>query len=259
MLELWIRFARRLLKLPEGDADVAAGDDAHTEVWNPGAGYRRYRLLSFWISGAVSVLGVAGAMVALYVAERQGELSAMDPQVMPWVFAGCGLLLLWLGGVFAFKYATVHLELDMLRYTLTDRVLRLRRGAMNVQEVTLSFANIQNVKYQQGPLQRIFGIGDLVVETAGGGGGATEQAGGAGLGAHHQGLIQGVSEPEKLRETILARVRAVKGAGLGDHADDHATAGASLGTSLGTIDSAEGRALLREIRDGLAAVGRHVG
>ena len=56
----------------------------------------------------------------------------------------------------------------MLRYTLTDRALRLRRGVMRVEEVTLSYVNIQNVKFVQGPLQRYFGIGDpeLLIDEA---------------------------------------------------------------------------------------------
>ena len=38
-----------------------------------------------------------------------------------------------------------------------------------VQEKTMTFSNVQNVSIRQGPMQRLFGIADLEVRTAGGG------------------------------------------------------------------------------------------
>ena len=38
-----------------------------------------------------------------------------------------------------------------------------------MHETTISFENVQNVEVRQGPLQRYFGIADVVVQTAGGG------------------------------------------------------------------------------------------
>jgi membrane protein YdbS with pleckstrin-like domain len=248
MLEAWIRLARKWLKLPPGNPAIPAGDPASVQTWNPAEGYLRYQLLGFWISsiplGLLGLGGFAGAgLLFLLRPETQMPAGLLYTLAVGSVLLGCLFC-----GIVAFRYATVHLELDMLRYTLTDRAIRLRRGVIRVDEVTLSYANIQNVKYVQGPLQRYFGIGDLIVETAGGGMAASPQQAGASL--HHQGLIKGIGEPERLRDLILERVRKVRGAGLGDVGDP------KVRRQPGSLDSPEGRALLAEIRDGLAAINR---
>ena len=65
--------------------------------------------------------------------------------------------------------AALHLRFDTTWYVMTERSLRIRRGIWVIREMTITFENVQNVKVQQGPLQRFFGISSLVVETAGGG------------------------------------------------------------------------------------------
>ena len=66
-------------------------------------------------------------------------------------------------------YVAIHLRYDTTWYVLTDRSLRIRRGIWIIHETTISFENVQNVEVRQGPLQRYFGIADVIVQTAGGG------------------------------------------------------------------------------------------
>lgn len=254
MIDWWIALARRYLNLPEGDPKLP-GDPSKNQTWNPDEKYLHYSLFGFYIGAFFAVpasLFVFVLSIVLFP-EMEKEMSTM------------GALLVCLGlmavGLFIFlsmavSYAIIYLELDMLRYTLTDQVLRLRRGVMKVEEVTLSYINIQNVKFSQGPLQRYFGIADLIVETAGGGKVVNPQQGQA---MHHQGLIKGVSNPEALRDLILERVNAAKGAGLGDDGDDFDEDSRDGGLSGGVLSGAEGRALLREIRDGLKFVNSTIG
>jgi len=251
----WLALPRRLLKLPEGNPPIPHGDPTKVETYNPNESYLHYRMIGFLV-GTVPALGVAvGALVfGFFYEDLLGPNSARD--VPPWLFPLCGVALaLFIVCSLAFSYAVLHLELDMLRYTLTDQALRLRRGVVKLEEVTLSFANIQNVKFDQGPLQRYFGIGDLIVETAGGGAMVNPQQGAA-VGAH-RGLIKGVSYPEELRDTILRRVKQFKGAGLGDRKGKRkpkAQAATSGRAGGGSLTSPAAQALLREIRDGLAAI-----
>jgi membrane protein YdbS with pleckstrin-like domain len=144
-------------------------------------------------------------------------------------------------------YVGIHLRYDTTWYVLTDRSLRIRRGIVVIHETTISFENVQNVEVRQGPLQRYFGIADVIVQTAGGG--ASHSHGkaqaGASLGAH-VGILQGLDDAEAVRDQILASVKRTRAAGLGDehpHAREpvHGIAGAGL--------SAAHLAILREIRD----------
>lgn len=133
----------------------------------------------------------------------------------------------------------IHLRYDTMWYVFSDRSMRLRRGIWVIRESTITFENIQNVKVMQGPLQRWFGIADVVVETAGGGGGAhAEHSGGFGM---HSGVIEGVADAPAIRDAIMNRVRKANTAGLGDESHES--------TSPHGNWSATHIAILREIRD----------
>src|SRR4029077_20010196 len=68
-----------------------------------------------------------------------------------------------------FALAVLRLDFDKRWYVVTDRSLRVREGVLRVSEMTVTFANIQNISVSQGPIQRALGIADLRVDTAGGG------------------------------------------------------------------------------------------
>jgi hypothetical protein len=114
------------------------------------------------------------------------------------------------------SYTLLRLDYDMHWYKVTDRSLRIREGVWFVREMTMSFANIQNISMSQGPLQKYFGVSDLVVESAGGGGGREGQPGQMNL---HRGVFRGVDNAEALREMMLERLRQLKDGGLGEHED----------------------------------------
>jgi membrane protein YdbS with pleckstrin-like domain len=154
-----------------------------------------------------------------------------------WVLIGTGIL----AGLFfvaaMIGYIAIHLRYDTTWYVFTDRSMRLRRGIWIIRESTITFENVQNVKVTQGPLQRFFGIANVVVETAGGGGAHGEH----GTGLSHAGLIEGVAEAAQIRDAILTRVQTNQTAGLGDEGDE--TAERHLAWSPQHL------AVLREIRD----------
>ncbi len=238
------RMFRKLLKLPMGNPTIPTGDPASVQTWNPGPKYLRYRLLSYSLTllptfaVGVAMLGAPLAVVTGFASE--GNLDEFGLMAIMVALGAVGLVslrimigVLWTG-------LRTAIEVDMLRYTLTDQALRLQRGVSKLEEVTLSFANIQNVKLSQGPLQRFFGVADLVVETAGGG--SSHLYG-------HVGLIHGVSQPDELRSLIMERVAAYKGSGLGEKPK-------RLSAPRGGLASPEAAALLAEIRDGLAGLAR---
>ncbi len=87
--------------------------------------------------------------------------------------------------------------------------MRIRHSIWVIQEKTITFDNVQNLAVRQGPVERVFGIGRVIVRTAGGGGG--EGQGGAG---GHTGKIEGVDNAAEIRDLIMDRVRRTKPAGV---------------------------------------------
>jgi membrane protein YdbS with pleckstrin-like domain len=232
---------RKILRLPTGDPPLPDGDPDSVIVWKPGPGYLRYRLSLFFATGAPALLMLIGFLSAGAIgmmAELQGDAPAI---VLAFIGLGLALVVTRILGGAAFGIYRIRLELDMLRYILTDEAVRLRRGVMEIEEITLSLANIQNVKMSQSFWQRLFGVSDLVVETAGGG---TGEVGG------HVGRILGVSEPEVLREAILERARAFKGSGLGQVTRRVSAPSAPTGG----LSSPAAAALLQEIVADLRAI-----
>jgi hypothetical protein len=82
----------------------------------------------------------------------------------------------------------------------------------------MSFANVQQVVVSQGPLQRLLGLGDVKVKSAGGGGDSGHP--------HHQpkddmhtGLFHNVTNASEIRDLIVERLRRFREAGLGDPDD----------------------------------------
>lgn len=139
-----------------------------------------------------------------------------------------------------FGYLAIHLKYDTMWYVMNNRSIRLRRGIWLIRETTITFENIQNVSVHQGPVQRIFGISNVLIETAGGGGAVDPSTG---VQSTHQGLIEGVANPHRIREMIMARLRQSKSAGLGDEDDHHHAC------STTTQFNPQHVALLRDIRD----------
>jgi len=80
---------------------------------------------------------------------------------------------------------------------------------------------VQNITVRQGPLQRILGLADVVVRTAGGGGSSETHGGGGTVGeSMHVGKLRAVDNAEMVRDLILERLRRFRDSGLGDP-DDH--------------------------------------
>ncbi len=136
----------------------------------------------------------------------------------PWVLVVAHVLKIGAVLVFLaqlpFSYAAVRLEYEQHWYIVTDRSLRIRHGLVSVLESTMSFANLQQVVVHQGPLQRLLGLADVRVQSAGGGG---DQHGDKKHGESlHTGIFRGVANATEIRDLILERLRLFRETGLGD-------------------------------------------
>lgn len=166
-----------------------------------------------------------------------------------WFFKAGGLLLYLVQ--IPFTYAMRRLDYETRWYAVTDRSLRIRAGLLRLQETTMSFANLQQVELQQGPLQRLLGLANVRVQSAGGGGGDDphHQQGDS----LHQGIFHSVDNAEEIRDLILERLRRYRAAGLGDPDDhaEHAPAPVADGSATALAAAQELLAETKELRRSL--------
>ena len=203
----------RVLKVPP-EPDPPTGSSDSQVLFRAAPSYYTYRFVAWIIRQVVlgfTLLFVAGVGAAFVT--KALETSAPIAIALTLIPAG----LLWLATLM-FSYATLRLDYEMRWYMVSDRSLRIREGVVHVREMTMTFANIQNISISQGPLQRIFGIADLKVETAGGGGGQHQQGAGV-LNQLHTGFFRGVDNAESIRDLMLQRLKRLRDSGLGDEAE----------------------------------------
>jgi len=203
----------RVLRIPP-DPAPPPGDEKTTQVFRASPNYFRYLFVLWTIRTAVSILPII-VVAAVFVA-----VSSMVPQRSSIGTLGVSAIAVVILVLVAFhralNLAILRLEYEKRWYVVTDRSLRVREGVVSIQEMTVMFANIQNLSISQGPIQRLLKVSDLKVDTAGGGG---EMGHG-----HHQHLhtawFRGIDNADEVRKLIQERLRRLKDAGLGDH-DDH--------------------------------------
>lgn len=183
--------------VPADPPSLPAHASDRVEVFRPAPGYLGYLKFWFWLSlWPMDVAIAVGMGFVFWFSPLLGFvllLPAVALAVLPDVVT----------------YIALHLRYDSTWYVLSDRALRIRRGIWVITEVTVTFENVQNLRVQAGPVQRWFGIADVVVETAGGGSAETGQAG-------HVAVIQGIADAPEVRRRIMQQVARSGTAGLGD-------------------------------------------
>lgn len=177
----------------------------------------KLRMIRWLLTQLVALLGLVAAIyfVTTAVAERM-------PDWMAWVIRAGEI-----GGIIAFAsealvgWYIVRLDYELRWYMLSDRAIRIREGITTVREKTIALANIQNISVKQGPLQRLLGIADVEVNTAGGGGSSKDMEGKKGTAEPmHVAYFRGVDNAEEIRDLLREGVRRQRDTGLGDP-DEH--------------------------------------
>jgi membrane protein YdbS with pleckstrin-like domain len=234
-------FADRLLRIPR-DPEPPPGDEASTRVFRAAPAYYQYLLLLWALKSLLALVIVSfvmiGPIVGAVETTRQGQQSGLLLFLIPAVV----FPLLIASRLFAL--ALVRLDFEKRWYVVTDRSLRVREGIVIVREMTVTFANIQNIAISQGPIQRALGIADLRVETAGGGADTRGKHPGQNL---HTAWLRGVNNADEVRRVIQERLRQFKDTGLGDQDDRPALPSSSGGAILAALRELEDEArALRE-------------
>lgn len=199
-----VRWLEPFLKLPIAPPKIPDGA-ADARVFRAAPAFLRYRYTQLAFVSLVELHVVIALIAGAFAAH---VLMGIAATVLSIAVAAAILLI---------AYAAIRLDYDLRQYVVTDRAIRTRTGALTVSEATITFANVQNIEISQGPLQRWFGIADVLVHTAGGGGTKHKDSGGPGQ--THRGAFVGIDRPQDVCDYVLERVRAFRDAGLGDPDD----------------------------------------
>jgi len=194
------RLLTNCFKVPEHPPTLPAEVGGFIKSFHPSPRYLSYRKLYFWIGlFVVDIVILVGWIVVLFTNPSLATLLALP-----------ALALAVLPDIVV--YLALHLRYDTMWYVMTDRSLRCRRGIWTILEHTISFENVQNIHVRRGPVQQLFGISTLVIETAG----AAEPEGHNQFAVGNKAIMEGLDNPDEIRELILERVKRSRLAGLGD-------------------------------------------
>ena len=200
----------RVLRVP---AEPSAPAGESIRMFRAAPNFFRYKIVTWVLAQVGALTGLVFGLVFLRIAESQ-----MVDGMMVNILRGAEILG-WIAVIaqIPFTFAIVRLDYQLRWYIVTDRSLRIREGITRVTEKTMTFRNIQNLSIRQGPLQRLLGIADVEVRSAGGGGaGAGSENHGAGTEDLHVAYFRGVDNATEIRDVIRERVRRHRDSGLGD-------------------------------------------
>jgi membrane protein YdbS with pleckstrin-like domain len=227
--EALTRLALRWLKVPP-EPHLPAGDPRSARVFRAGLNYWRLKLFGWTIQQLAGLIGLVAFFVMLRSAPWAVALveQKADPHVSGWIRLGITLLQLLepfalISFVLAIpvSYKLRRLDYELRWYIVTDRAARLREGVLSLNEMTFTLANVQDIAIKQGPLQRLLGLADVELRTAGGG---TQGPHGQGNGLAkdlHLACFRMVDNAQEIRDLVRERMRTARDAGLGDPDDLH--------------------------------------
>lgn len=219
----------RLLKLDERP-EPPAGAGGDVSMFRASPRYFWYSMLGWGLGQATALFGIliplgaidymtvhafnfhiSGFAVPDLIADAELQLGVLG---LDWTLR-IGSLIQWVG-IFAvvvfvaqlvISFLLLRLAWEMRWYVVTDGALRIREGLLRTREQTLTISKIQNMRTRQGPVQRLFGIADLEVQTAGGGGSGSSDSDNGGKSSARLGRFRGLEDVEALRDR-LRRVQA---------------------------------------------------
>jgi membrane protein YdbS with pleckstrin-like domain len=213
MLDFLKRIFCSLLRLPD-KPKPPVGTAGTLKIFRAAPGFLKYRYLRFFGLGLINNIFVV-IFIAIEVADAFSGPPNRAAVITLFVLLGLYLVTLFLTciiGVFA-----ILLDYDFRWYQVTDRSLRIREGVIRVREMTVTFDNVQEVAVEQGPVQRIFGIADVIVRTAGGKN-PLQQAKNKNQPQatdFHKAVFRGVGNAQEIRDLIQNRVRSLQTMGIG--------------------------------------------
>lgn len=226
-----------LMKVP-AEPQTPDGSAGSARVFRSGRNYYRWRLALWFSANAGALIPLTAVLFALARPIQSGPLWS---RYIAEAFRALLVIAFPISAIFTFLQQRINYELRW--YVVTDRCLRVRSGIVNVHEITTTFANVQEVRVSAGPLQKLLGLADVEVQSAGGGSGK-------GSSGRHVARFEGVDNAPEIRDFILARLRQYRDSGLGEKDHSHISGSGEGSQSAALAVLTEVRALRSALAQG---------
>ena len=148
------------------------------------------------------------------------------------------LISMFAGPLVLLLFPVNWIRFKTLKYELQDTGIRMSVGLLFRKEVIVAYRRIQDIHVSHNIIQRWLGISNVSIQTASGN-------------SMPEIVVEGVESPDQLRDWLYERMRGAKSGG------NDLSAANDQQTLEQQGDSNEVTALLRGIRDNLAAVVKH--
>ena len=196
----------RLARVP-AEPHLPEGAEDSVRVFNAGRNYFAWRLIVWGFGNAAIALGLLAAFAFSFI-------PTLPPLVRTiWLALEAGAVGVFVASI-PITYFLQRLNYEMRWYIVTDRSLRIRSGVVWLGEMTMTFANIQGIRVNANPIERLLGLANVEVQSAGGGGSDAHGVSSSG----HVANFAGVDNAAVIRDLIVERLRVYRDSGLGEKA-----------------------------------------
>ena len=145
----------------------------------------------------------------------------------------CSLIV---GPFFPFLLIALYLRFRTLRFRFDHEGVSMRWGALFRKEISLTYTRIQDIHISSNAVERYFGLGRVLVQTASGA-------------AKAEMTIEGLQEFELVRDYLYTRMRGARG-----EAEDTAPGSELIADQIGNLAPDELAATLSEVARELSAI-----
>jgi len=147
-------------------------------------------VLVFWLIGATFTSLSLGGLLAAISFDSSCEFSEFSP----WIGFVIGFLPVWFISSLCFT-----LRFYSIKYILDDRYISKSCGVIWKKKRSIPLEKITNIDVRQGPLERLFGFGQIWIFTPSTGAATPEEK------------LIGISAPHEMKEVIIQRSESPKG------------------------------------------------
>ena len=164
----WVAYRDQLIAYARAGAErLVPGDPRALVPESLKPGKHRVHSSYVWLGGLGAAMTIAALTVVSMFGSIVGALAKAPSSVFVVPFIALGVIVL-VGGIFAMVFLVQWLSWKHLSYELLPEEFNLYSGILNKKRRHVPYQRVQSVNRQAGVLQRVLGVCDVKIDTAGG-------------------------------------------------------------------------------------------